>query len=269
MPEDTPTLAPPETPIPTEAPVPETVTPTPPEPAAQAEGVEESVEPTVAWADTPDIDGLFEIEEVKTRHTKGIQEAHDQAYSEIQGHMQPAVQANKQTLDQINAATESIRTTLDRAAEDGALDKRAVEDLLRTHRSEFAALNQQYQTTGYWEGVKQYITSLLGDAAPTFLTRLERMQQNVPDPMFAADIQKSLRSQGHKDGYDEGYKKGLKENRDAASERGKLEARKGQGANLTPGSPAGGTKDDNARLLDRNTPIEELREIRARQRAGG
>jgi flagellar biosynthesis/type III secretory pathway protein FliH len=268
MPEDTPTLAPPPTPIPTEAPVPETATPPSPEPAAQAEDVEESVEPTVAWADTPDIDGLFEIEEVKTRHTKGIQEAHDQAYSEVQGHMQPAVQANKQTLDQINTATESIRTTLDRAAEDGALDKRAVEDLLRTHRGEFAALNQQYQTIGYWEGVKQYITSLLGDAAPTFLTRLERMQQNVPDPMLASDMQKSLRAQGHKEGHDEGYKKGLKENRDAATEQEKLEARKGKGANLTPGSPAGG-RSDNERLLDQDTPLEEIKEIRARQKAAG
>ncbi len=268
MPEDQPTLAPPETPIPAEAPVPEAVTPTPPEPAAQAEGVEESVEPTVAWADTPDIDGLFEVEEVKTRHAKGVQEAHDQAYSEVQGHMQPAVQANKQTLDQINIATETIRTTLSRAAEDGALDKRAVEDLLRTHRGEFAALNQQYQTIGYWEGVKQYITSLLGDTAPTFLTRLERMQQNVPDPMLASDMQKSLRAQGHKEGHEEGYKKGLKENRDAAAERGKLEARQGQGANLAPGSPAGGA-DDNKRLLDPDTPIDELIEIRNRQSLAG
>ena len=267
MPDDQPTLAPPSTPIPAEAPAP-AVTPTPPEPAAQAEGVEESVEPTVAWADTPDIDGLFEVEEVKARHTKGVQEAHDQAYSEVQGHMQPAVQANKQTLDQINIATESIRTTLDRAAEDGALDKRAVEDLLRTHRGEFAALNQQYQTIGYWEGVKQYVTSLLGDAAPTFLTRLERMQQNVPDPMLASDMQKSLRAQGHKEGHEEGYRKGLKENRDAAAERKKLEARQGQGANLAPGSPAGGA-DDNKRLLDPATPIDEIMEIRARQKAAG
>ncbi len=65
--------------------------------------------------------------------------------------------------------------------------------------------------------------------------------------MFAADIQKSLRAQGHKEGHDEGYKKGLKENRDAAGEREKLEARKGQGANLTPGSPAGATDLNKAR----------------------
>ena len=140
MSEDQPTLAPPKTPIPTEPTAPAAPA-EPPEPAAveTAEGVEESVEPTVAWADTPNVEDLFEIEEVKTKHAEGIQEAHDQAYSEIQGHMQPAVQANKQTLDQINIATESIRTTLDRAAEDGALDKRAVEDLMRTHRS---VLNQ-------------------------------------------------------------------------------------------------------------------------------
>jgi hypothetical protein len=63
-----------------------------------------------------------------------------------------------------------------------------------------------------------------------------------------------------------GYAGGLKENRDAAAERERLESRQGQGANLAPGSPAGG-RSDSERLLDRNTPVSELREIRARQQA--
>jgi flagellar biosynthesis/type III secretory pathway protein FliH len=271
MPDETPTLAPPETPIPVEAPVPETVTPEPPETAAPAEGVEESVEPTVeaaAWAEIPkdNAEDLFEIDEVKAIHTRGIQDAHDTAYSEVQGHMQPAIQANKQALDQISTATETIMTTLNRAAEDGALDKRTVEDLFRTHRSEFAALNQQYQSIGYWEGVKQYITALLGADAPTFTTRLERMQQNVPDPTFATDMQKKLRTQGRQEGYDEGFKKGLKEGKNAGAAQTAIKANKGKGANLAPGTPAGG-RSEAERLLDPKTPTSELREIRARQKA--
>lgn len=247
-----PTPQPPETPIPAEAPV-EAATPEP-ETAAPAEGVEEAVEPTVeaaAWAEIPrdNAEDLFEIEEVKAIHNKGIQEAHDQAYSEVQGHMQPAVQANKQALDQISTAVESITTTLNRAAEDGALDKRAVEDLMRTHRSEFAALNQQYQTIGYWEGVKQYVTALLGADASTFNTRLEKMQQNVPDPTFAADMQKKLRAQGQKDGYDEGFKKGLKEGKNAGSAQTAIKANKDKGANLAPGT-SGGKPDLNKARRD-------------------
>ena len=239
---ETPTLTPPETPIPAEAPVPETVTPETPETAAPAEGVEESVEPTVAaWAEISkdNAEDLFKIEEVKAIHNRGIQDAHDQAYSEIQGHMQPLLQGNKQTLEQISTAAESIMTTLNRAAEDGALDKRTVEDLFRTHRNEFAALNQQYQSIGYWEGVKQYITALLGADASTFTARLEKMQQNIPDPTLAADMQKKLRTQGRQEGYDEGFKKGLKEGKNADSAQTAIKEAKGKGANLAPGTSGG------------------------------
>jgi hypothetical protein len=75
-------------------------------------------------------------------------------------------------------------------------------------------------------------------------------------------VKKFLELGGKKD-----YERGLTENRDAAAEREKLESRQGKGANLAPGSPAGG-RSDSERLLDPATPIEELREIRARQQAG-
>lgn len=267
---ETPTLTP-EAPIPAEAPV-ETVTPEPETATpAGAEGAEESAEPTVeapAWAAVQEVEELFENPDVKAHHAKAVQEAHDTAYSEIQGHMQPSIAANKQALDQISTAAESIMTTLNRAAEDGALDKRTVEDLFRTHRNEFAALNQQYQSLGYWEGVKQYIAALMGADAPTFNTRLEKMQQNIPDPTFAADMQKKLQTQGHKEGYDEGYKKGLKEGKNAGTAQAAIKGAKGKGANLALGTTVGG-RSDSERLLNPTTPTSELREIRARQQASG
>lgn len=50
-------------------------------------------------------------------------------------------------------------------------------------------------------------------------------------------MKKFLELGGQKD-----YQRGLTENRDAAAEREKVEARKGKGPNLSPGTGAGGTK---------------------------
>jgi hypothetical protein len=223
--------------------------------------------PPPAWANVQEVEELFDLEDVKPIVERRELVAGDRAYERVKEAMQPAIQANKQTLDQISTVAESIMTTLNRAAEDGALDKRAVEDLMRTHRSEFAALNQQYQAVGFWEGVKQYITTLLGNDAPTFTARLEKMQQNIPDPTFATDMQKKLRAQGNKEGYDEGYKKGLKEGKTAQATQQQVQAAPG-GANLTPGAAAGGRSDRELKL-DPTTPVEKLIEIRAREKEAG
>ena len=53
----------------------------------------------------------------------------------------------------------------------------------------------------------------------------------------------------------------------ASEEETAMDDREDAGADLGGGSPGGA--DDNKRLLDPTTPIDELREIRARQRAGG
>lgn len=288
MTQEAPSLSPPETPLPTEEP---TLTPPgapvepQPEPAAEspegqpAEGGEVAEEPTAPWADvaSDDFDGLFEVEGVKAHHeeilSQKVQEAHDTAYQELQGHMQPLQQGNKQTLDRIESANESIRTTLDRAAEDGVLDKRAVEDLLRTHRPVFEALNKIHQTSGFWEGVKQYVNGVANAAedpniATTFLPRVERMENGVPDPTLLADLVKRVSNKARKEGEDTGYKKGMKEGKTAQAAQTRAQSDKGKGPNLTPGK-AGGGRSDRERQLDPTTPVSELKEIRARQKTGG
>lgn len=278
MTQETPTLSPPEAPLPAE----ETQLTPPgapaepqPEPAAEAEGAEVVEEPTAPWANvaSDDLDGLFEVEDVKAHHQKGVQEAHDTAYQELQGHMQPLLQGNKQALDRIGDASEVVLTALNRAVEDQVLDKRAVEDLLRTNRDAFAALNKTYQTTGFWEGVRQYVNGVANAAedpniATTFLPRVERMENGVPDPTLMADLVKRVANKARQEGEATGYKKGMKEGKTAQAEQTKAQQNKGAGANLAPGK-AGGGRSDRERKLDHGTSIEELREIRAREGAGG
>jgi hypothetical protein len=101
--------------------------------------------------------------------------------------------------------------------------------------------------------------NLLDVRSQEVLYDLAKRTQGSWEPVF----KKFLELGGKKD-----YERGLTENRDAAAEREKLESRQGKGANLAPGSPAGGG-DDSKRLLDPSTPIEEVMEIRARQKAAG
>lgn len=277
----TPTLTPPETPIPTEEP---SLTPPgapaepQPEPAAEqpAEGEEAEQEPTAPWANvaSDDIDGLFEVEDVKAHHERGVQEAHDTAYQELQGHMQPLLQGNKQALDRIGAASETILTTLNRAVEDQVLDKRTVEDLLRTNRDVFAALNKTYQTTGFWEGVRQYVNGVANAAddpniATTFLPRVERMESGVPDPTLIADLVKKVSNKARQEGEGIGYKKGLKEGKTAQAAQTKAQTDKNEGPNLAPTKPGGSgggyrTKAE-ARTLHAQNKIsnEEMRRVKA------
>ncbi len=232
---ETPTLSPPEGPPSTDEAVVQDETAPVSEPAPLEEVEAESPSPP-AWASVQEAEELLDLEDVKPIIKRREQAAGDRAYERVKGDMQHFLLDQHQTLAQIATATESIQTTLNRAAEDGVLDKRTVEDLMRTHRNEFAALNQTHQATGYWEGVKQYTQALLGDSAPPFVSRLEGMATGVKDPTFATDLQKKVREAGRKEGYDEGYRKGSKEGKNAATAQTAIKENKGVGANLAPGT---------------------------------
>ncbi len=58
-------------------------------------------------------------------------------------------------------------------------------------------------------------------------------------------------------------------NTEASTEEAAQAARAGGGADLGGGAPAGGSGDDAKRLLDPTTPVSEIMEIRARQKAAG
>lgn len=291
MTQETPTLNPPEAPPPAEMETPTAPaapTEAPQEPAAPAEGAEGVTEPTVEappWANVTaeqGIDALFEVEDVKAFHEGAKQKARDEGYQTLQSHMQPTLQANQQQLTSIGEAADSILTSLSKAHREGALTDEAVSDLMRQHKGAFAALNGTYQAAGYWEGVRQYVQGIaqasgdMGLALP-FIERLNRMQYStqadpitgerkpVGDPAFLPDFVKKVTEKAHKEGDDAGYKRGLKEGKSAKAAQQPV----GPGAGvLAPGSPAGGRSEDEI-LKDPTTPVEQLMEIRARQKAAG
>jgi hypothetical protein len=259
--QESPTLAPPEAPLPAEgeeptAPAAPAETP-PPEPAAEpAEGAEEEPGRTV---EAPTWDGvreslqgledinhdeLFDLEAVKPALEKRVQDAHNDAYQELQGHMQTYLQGNSQKLKGIEASLQDVALQMERFQEDGQLDKRGLEDLFRRNQPAFNALNQTYQTTGFWEGVRQYVNLVgqeTGDAsvAMSFLPRVERMENAIPDPTFMKDLVRKLKAE--EAGRDAGYKKGRSDQKKAAGETAAARQRTTEGPSLAPGTPAGRT----------------------------
>jgi len=219
------------------------------EPAAEepAEGVQEPA-PFAAFKEAED---LFDHPDVKAVHETGLRKAREEAYTELQSHMQPKQQERNQNVTRALQAVEAIDTTLKRAQEDGALDKRAVEDVFRTHRTELAGFTGEASTSGYYQGVEQYLTFLLGSDAPEFITRLHKMRDaSYPDETFAADAKKKMMVQARQEGYDEGFRKGSKQGKDAGAAKTAIQANKGEGANLAPGTPAGGGSNLNKRRQD-------------------
>jgi hypothetical protein len=254
MPEtENPTLSPPETPLPAES-APEAATP---EPAAEpAEGVEEAAEPTVeapTWdglreslsgLEEVDHDELFGLENVKPALEKRVQEAHDTAYSELQGHMQPLAQKKADALSKAAAGLEELQVSIERARQDEVLDARAYDDLVRRNRDLFQLLNNEAQGIGFWEGIRQYV-SYLGQAAgdpnieATFLPKVRRMEEGIPDPTFMKDLMTRLTKKARDEGHEEGFKAGKKSRDKAGAEAAKAETRSTGGPPTAPSTGGG------------------------------
>ncbi|MEE9149931.1 MAG: hypothetical protein V3U27_21345 [Candidatus Tectomicrobia bacterium] len=245
--DDTDTLTPPESP-----PVVDEGTPAPqdavapvsePEPLVGADTTEEPTEeapPPTAWAGVQEVEELFDLEDVKPVLERRDQAAGDRAYELLKGHMQPLQIGREQNTARAAQSMESVDTTLKRAVEDGVLDIRAVQDVFRTHRAELAGFTGEASTEGYYKGVEQYVTFLLGSEAPAFISRLHRMRdQNYPDETFAADAKKKIVATARQEGYDEGFKKGSKTGQTAAQQQKAIKEAKDKGANLAPGSSGG------------------------------
>lgn len=247
--DDTPTLTPPESP-----PVADEGTPAPqdvvtpvsePEPLVEAEKTEEEAPPPPAWANVQEVEEVLELEDVKPLLAKRDQAAGDKAYELLKGHMQPRLVERSQSMSRAAQGIEAINTTLTRAQEDGVLDKRVIEDVFRTHRQELAGFTGEASTNGWYQGVEQYLTFLLGFDAPTFVTRLQRMRdENYPDDTFAADAKKKIVAAARQEGYDEGFKKGSKTGQTAAQQAKAIKENKDKGANLAPGATGGSASLD-------------------------
>ncbi len=244
----------------------------PPETAASPEAEAEKL-----WLhEVESEDVAWDHEKFASRREALASESLAQGRVEAQQEASSLFDEGRESFDTMTQQLRSLLGRFNKASDDGILNDSAVQDLLTNNREAFAAMNKvvdgQYQNQHRAAAFGYFLTELGQDLndpsfAQDFQKRLSFAVRGM-DKRFISDLRKRITGKDGDDRYDEGYKKGLKENRDAAAERKKLEARKGQGANLTPGSPAGG-RSDRERLLDPTTPYDELVAIRARQKAAG
>jgi hypothetical protein len=181
-----------------------------------------------------------------------------------------------------------MRQIMEEATEEGGtLDRDTIRKTLSQNPQAWSAFNQAKYTDGTWDGVNSTFSaiaqtmqdpSLMTEFQPRIQTYKEDVQaqalaqqqgrQPLPfrDPNIFADFIARIGDAREKKGDDKGFKRGLKQGQEAGAAQTAIKANKGKGANLAPGTPAGG-RSDSERLLDPNTPTSELREIRARQQA--
>ncbi len=248
------------------------VLPSPTE-AAEAQATEKADEPqpTLAEGQTPteptepivpgftgdpyDVLELDDFKPILERRSGLIQESLREDY---QGRLEAATKSWESTNlhNTLSGITGNLTEQLEASNLEGA--EKAIARLEKLREPYMEAHENGLQAKGATAMASQSLRSmlsLLDVRSQEVLYDLANKTTGSWEPVF----KKFLELGGKKD-----FERGLKENRDAATERKKLEARKGQGANLAPGSPAGG-RSDRERLLDPTTPTSELREIRARQ----
>ena len=263
------------------SPAPEAAPQAQPEPATAPETTPEAEAGAEApWAGVKEREGLRE--HVQPLLEDAERAGYDKRTGELVDYGHQQSQQRIQQLNDMKAGVGRMTKGVDvltKAMRESGVDADAVEEWANSHTGTLNALKAEWnQPNGeypsFWRvyGVKQVMISL-ADAAgemdvQPFIKRLDAYSQGYPDNSLFSDFVKQASTKVVKDAEEKGYQRGLTENRDAAAERERLEGRQGQGANLAPGSPAGG-RTDNELLLDKNTPIEKLEEIRARQRAAG
>jgi hypothetical protein len=155
--------------------------------------------------------------------------------------MQPHLQRTSQSLSNIDTSMKAMRTQMADMVEDGVLDEKAARRLRDEAPQLFQDYNAYLQNVGRTGGQLDAVDALLNAAGA-----------NMPEARTRLEHAKTVD--------------------DNAVARAKAELRKEQNpeppAEPTGGAGGGTSKSDKDMLLDPNTPVEKLMEIRARQRAG-
>jgi hypothetical protein len=155
-------------------------------------------------------------------------------------------------------------------SDSGTVDEGVLTDWYESHKETFEALLGASNTSQQFHGGKRLLVSIADAAgdqsvAQSFMNRLDMLQNGVPDPNLFSDFLKKVSAKSG-----EAIKEPLQ--KEITSLKAQVEALR---AKARPDGPdttekkGGGGGDDNKRLLDPTTPYEELKEIRARQKAAG
>lgn len=241
----------------------------PEEVTAEAETGAEEEAP--AWTSVKDREGLRE--HVQPFLEEAERKGYEHRSEEFDKYAQPYLQQQSQRINDLNAGLGRLLKGLDglnKAVKEGVLDTDTFTEWTEAHDHTFKAMAGLMQKPWEFNGAKRLMVTLADAAgdqtlAQPFMRRLDVLASGVPDPNLFHDLIKKLSSKASADA-----KKPLEDKiarLEAQIEQRKVEGRREEGPNLTPGVGAGGRSDAEL-LADPNTPIEKLKEIRARQKAG-
>ncbi len=242
----------------------------PAEPEAEAEAGAEEPKP---WADVKEVEGLRE--HVAPFLEDAERTGYDKRTGEFDQYAQPYLQQHSQRLNDINSGIGRMAKGLENLvkvskSDSGTVDEGVLTDWYDSNKETFESLLGANAARQQWDGGKRLLVSLadaVGDqsVAQPFMNRLDMLQNGVPDPNLFHDFLKKVSAKS-----DEAIKGPLQE--EITSLKAQIETLKSQkrpdGPDTAPKGGADG-RSDNERLLDPNTPLEEVREIRTRQKLAG
>lgn len=240
-----------------------------PSPEAEA-----PVTPETPWHHSVESDDdLFGHDNLKDRREALREVALSEGRLQAQQELAPLMEGSSQEFSKFTQQLRSLYGRLSQAATEGNIDEAAADRLLAAHPDVFEAMNKavskEYQNQFSGTAYSNFLTALAQDMndfqlVGEFSPRLAYAARGM-DKKFIPDLRKRIIGTIEDEADKRGYKRGLKEGKAATAAAQPV----GPGAGvLAPGSPAGG-RSDKELLLDPNTPIQTITEIRARQRAAG
>lgn len=183
---------------------------------------------------------------VEERVETGRKESYDKAYSDIQARLSPLATKGNELLEAAKTSADQVLVTLRRAAQDGTLDQRAVEDLLMMHKPQLDALGGVHRARGVKEaldGIASLVGVRMSPAAEMGFQ--EWAAGKSPDSGFVndfvGDIKSHITKEIAKEAEEKGFQRGLKEGKAAQAAKQKVQTPTGE-PNISPGSPGGGHK---------------------------
>ena len=247
--------------------------PSPEAAPAEPKEAEAGAEEPKPWVDVKEVEGLRE--HVTPLLEDAEKTGYDKRTGEFDQYAQPYLQQHSQRLNDINSGIGRMAKGLESLvkvskSDSGTVDGEVLTEWYDSHKETFESLLGANDTVQQFHGGKRLLVSIADAAgdqsvAQSFMNRLDMLQNGVPDPNLFHDFLKKISAKS-----DEAIKEPLR--KEITSLKAQVEGLKAQkrpdGPDTTQKGGADG-RSDNERLLDDNTPIEEVKEIRARQRLAG
>ena len=205
---------------------------------------------------------------------------HKAGYGEAQSQLQPSIERQTKTFERsvqlstdVVAGIRGVAAAIDRHVSEGTLTKEVGAQVVQGFLGQLKGLQEFGETTGqqtgFQQGVKDtalffgdYAGSAGSRATARYRAAIEKWAENGRPEGEPKKIVEALVADIRAP--DQAKIKKL----EAEIEAARGGARSGQSPGMASSSPGGGRSDDEI-LLDQSSPIEQVREIRARRKAAG